>query len=368
MNDHIIRRFIQNKWRELLLPVTVVVIVLGGLLSGNSGLIEVKPGEIALVYNTVWNTDTPEIKTEQGTLTYIPFLQRVEIIDKRPQLLLMEGSRYVGPNHVRELTVRANDGSNFYFERVEIHYQIKAEMAASLIAQNGTADGYKLNAVATHARQVLRDEFGRYNFNTIADPTTYGEATSKAVNALNNKLNPLGFQITQIPPSKPRFRKEIEQAIEDRQNAEQEVEVQKQKRERLLAQAKRKVQDVTKTKNAEFATLLANLSGSKKEAENKKIATIRNADKYYIDTTAKCLANRDARITKAQAEEVAATKRAEGLREKINSLGAKGPAILDVEIAKHVFPQLSKLKASPFIKPTTPTDVRYIPVSKDGAQ
>ena len=116
MSEHRISRFVQENWRNLLLPFTVIAIVGGSLLSGNSGLIEVKPGEIALIYNTVWNTETPTIKTEQGTLTYIPFLQRVEIIDKRPQLLLMEGSRDIGPNHVRSLTVRANDGSNFYFK------------------------------------------------------------------------------------------------------------------------------------------------------------------------------------------------------------------------------------------------------------
>lgn len=348
---------------SVLLPAVVVIILAGVLLSGNSGFVEVQPGEVAVVYNTWFDTDEPHVVIEQGTLGYIPFFQRVEILDKRPQVLLMEGAVDAGVNHVRTLTVRANDGSNFYFDRVEIHYQIIPEQAASLIAQNGTDNGYKEHAVATHARQVLRDEFGRYDFTKIADPTTYGLATSLAREALNVKLNPLGFMVTQIPPSKPRFREEVETAIEDRQNAGQEVEVQKEKRERLTAQSKRLVQEVTEKKNNEYQLLLATLEGKRKESENREIAVKREADTYYIDRTATCEAERDARITKAKANEEAARKRAEALAAEIAALGAQGPAILDLEIAQRVMPQLQRISASPYVPPSTPNDVRIVPVS-----
>ncbi len=345
----------------LLLPGVVVIILGGVLLSGNSGFVEVQPGEVAVVYNTWFDTETPHVSIEQGTLGYLPFFQRVEILDKRPQVLLMEGDQDTGVNHVRTLTVRANDGSNFWFDRVEIHYQIIPEQAAELIAQNGVGDGYKENAVATHARQVLRDEFGRYDFTKIADPTTYGLATSQARDALNRKLNELGFMVTQIPPSKPRFREEVEAAIEDRQNAEQEVEVQKEKRERLTAQSKRLVQEVTEKKNNEYQMLLATLEGQRKESENTEIAVKRAADMYHIDRTATCEAERDARVAKAKANEEAAADRAAALASKIAALGAQGPAILNLEIAKTIMPQMQRVQAAPYVAPSTPTDVRLLP-------
>jgi len=361
--DKIIERLKGLNIKRAILPSIAGLILLGGLFTGGFGLVEIEPGEAAVVYNTTGLSlfgDQQRVIQEQGTFTFIPFVQRVEKMDIRPQVLKMEGSKQTDLNHVKRLTVRAADGSRLWFDRLEIHYQTIPSLTDKLISHHGKGDAYKEHALAVHSREVLRNEFGRYTFLQMADPSTYGVATSQARDILNTRLEPYGLVITQLITPKPRFRPEVEKAIEDRQSSEQEVEVQKEKRQRMLKQKDRKIRDVRQTKNGEEKALLAQLEGNKKEAENSAVATRREADKYSINTTAVCEAERDATVTRATANEVAYRKEAEALAAKINAVGSRGADVLNLEIAEHVFPQLVGITASPISQPSTPIDIRHV--------
>lgn len=358
-----IERLQALKSAKFLLPGLALLLVLSSFFSGSFGFVEVEPGEVAVVYNTtgigIFGEES-EVVRDQGTLTYIPFFQRVEILGIEPQVMVMEASGKSGdPNSVSKLTVRAKDGSNFYFERMEIHYQVMPDSADVVIAKNGGGDGYKQRALAVHSREILRNEFGRYSFLEVAKPSTYGKATALAQTHLNERLNPLGIMVTQIITPKPRFQNKVEHAIEERQTAEQEVQVQKEKRNRLAAQSQRMVQDVEQSKNAEYQGLVARLEGERRAAENKAITVRRDADKYAIEQAAQCTAYRDQKVRLAQANEVAYRKEAEGLAARIAAVGSRGADVLNLEIAEHVFPQLERISASPFVQPSTPIDLRY---------
>lgn len=345
------------------LPVVAVLLVLGLMFSQSGGFVEVEPGEVAVIYN---NTglglfgEPARVVKDQGVITFIPMLQRVEKLDMRPQIFVMEGEREIDDNHVRRLTVRANDGSNFYFDRLEIHYQLLPGSAADVIANNGTGDEYKWRAIRVHSREVLRDEFGKHSFLEIANPGTYDQATSRAKEALNERLMPLGLEVTNIPPPKPKFDVRVETAIEERQNAEQEVEVQEEKRNKLKQEAGRRIQQVEQEKNAEYQQLLGELEARKQQANNALIASKREADKYFIEREAAGQALRDEQVTRAKANEVAYRKEAEGLVSQILAVGDQGPDVLNREIAEHVIPQLQRVKASPYIRQTTPFDFRQL--------
>lgn len=349
--------------RGFILPIVAVLVVLGFLFSDSGGFVEIEPGEVAIKYNNtglaVFGEPARVIK-EQGVVTFLPVFQRVEKLDSRPQIFVMEGENDVDHNHTRRLTVRANDGSNFYFQRLEIHYQLIPSEAANVIANNGTGDDYKWRAIRVHAREVMRDEFGKHSFLEIADPRTYGEATSRAKAALNERLRPLGLEVTNIPPPKPKFDQRVETAIEDRQNAEQEVEVQEEKRNKLQQEKGRRVQQVEQEKNAEYQQLAAELEARKKQAQNKLIAAKRDADKYFIDREAAGIAYRDEKVTRAKANEVAYRKGAEAMVAKIKAVGEQGPDVLNREIAEHVFPQLNQISAAPYSTPSSPIDIRHI--------
>lgn len=353
----------KKRGRGFVLPIIAGLMMLIFLLSDRGGFIEINPGEVAIKYNNsgmAFLGEPAVVIKEQGVISFLPLFQRVEKLDARPQIFVMEGDRDVDDNHTRKLMVRAVDGSNFFFERVEIHYQLIPAEAANVIANNGPGDDYKWRALQVHAREVLRDEFGRHSFIEIADPRTYGEATSRAREALNQRLTPLGLEVTNIPPPKPKFDQRVETAIEERQTADQEVEVQQEKRNKLKQESGRRVQQIEQTKSAEYQQLIGELEARKKQAENTAIADRREADKYFIDRQASGKAYRDEKITRAKANEVAYSKQAEALAAKIRAVGEQGPDVLNSEIAEHVIPQLEKVSARPYNTPSTPIDIRTI--------
>jgi regulator of protease activity HflC (stomatin/prohibitin superfamily) len=349
-------------WRRFLLPGLAALVVLSWVLSDGAGVVEVEPGEVAVLYN---NTplalfgEPARVITEQGALTFIPGFQRVEKLEIRPQILVMEGAEAMDLDHLQALTVRANDGSNFYFEKLEIHYQIIPSMAVELVRTVGPGTAYK-TLVRVHAREVLRDAFGQYSFLEVANPATYGQATSAAKEALNERLAPLGIEVTNIPPPKPTFDDRVEHAIEERQNAEQEIEVQAERREKLAQEQGRKIQQVEQTKNQEYQQLVAELEAKRQQAANARIAATREADLYFIEREAEAKAYQEEKVTRAKANEVAYRKEAEALAAKIAAIGEQGADVLNRVIAEKVFPQLERVTATPISDPRTPIDIRYL--------
>lgn len=365
---------------KLLTPVLLgltVVIIVSEVLLGKGGFIEVEPGEVGVVYNNtgvgIFGAES-QVIIDQGAKTFIPGIQSVHILERRPQVLLMadpsvaEGQRTYGERSQRipPLTVRANDGSNFYFDRLEIFYQVVPSLASRVIATSGPGDAFQEDLVAVHAREILRDEFGRFSFLEVANPATYGAATSEAKRRLNERLEPYGVEVTQIITPKPKFDERVERAIEERQNAEQEVEVQEEKRRKLEQEKGLKIQSVAQQKNAEYQSLVAELEAKKKAAENHLLSAQREADKYFIEREAAGKAYRDEKVTRAKANEVAYRKEAEGLVAKITAVGAEGPDVLNRVIAEKVFPQLQKIRATPLLQPVSPIDIRHIEARPSG--
>ena len=346
------------------------------LVTGEGGCIEVHPGEVAVIYN---NTGIPifgdreKTVVEQGVKSFIPGVQTVEVLERKPQILVMAGDPEKAAekaaegeehNHVKALTVRANDGSNFYFDGLEVHYQLVAGDASKVIATSGPREGYKVSLVKTHVREILRDEFGVYSFLDIADPTSYGAATAEAKKRLNERLAVYGVEVTQIITPKPKFDPRVEKAIEDRQSAEQDVSVQEEKRHKLEQEKQLKLQAIEQEKNQEYQSLVASLEAQKKGAENKLVAVQREADKYFIEEEAAGVGYRDEKLTRAKANETAYRKEAEGLAARINAIGAQGPDVLNGVIAEKVMPQLKRVRATPRMTPSSAIDVRHIEMTE----
>lgn len=360
------------RWYRLILPLGAMAVLFFGLGGGGAGLTEIEPGEVAVIYNTtglpIFGAERRVIR-EQGTVSYMPWFQKVETLDIRPQVLVMEGEADAGPNKVRKLTVRANDGSNFWFGKLEIHYQLDAAKADVIIANHGRGDAYKQKAMLTHSREVLRDEFGRYSFLQAADPSTYSKATTLSKNTLNGRLRPTGIEISQILTPKPSFNEQVEKAIKDRQTAEQAVLVFAKQRERLVKEKDRKIQEVRETKSAEFQTLIGELAAKQQQAQNELVSVQREADTYAIGRVADAKAIHAEKTIRATASADAARERARGLAAKINAVGAAGPDVLNLEIARHIFPQLERISAQPFSRPVaTALDVRQVPAVIGGRQ
>lgn len=353
------------------LAIIAVTMSLWSLAFGDSGIIEIEPGEVAVIYNTTGIGlfgEEHRVVQQQGTITYVPWFQRVEVLDIEPRVLRMEGAKDVDEDHVSRLTVRAKDGSNFWFNRLEIHYQAVPAHADMIIATHGRGEAYRHHAVRVHSRGILRDEFGRYSFLEAANPASYGKGTSDAKNILNERLRKTGLEVTQIITPKPSFAAKVELAIKDRQTADQEVLVFAKQRDRLHKQRDRMKQGVREVKNAEYQALMGKLAADLQRARNKAVSVKREADKYAIGRRAKGKATNVQKVTAAKAQSYAARERAKGLAAKIKAVGDEGPDVLNAEIAKHVFPQLKKLKARPYSRPSQPLDIRHISSGKGGAR
>lgn len=347
-----------------ILPGFAAALLAWQLGAGGAGLTEIEPGEVAVIYNTTGlSLFGPErrVIAEQGTVSYVPWFQRVETLDIRPQVMIMQGDRDSDPGHVRRLTVRASDGSNFWFGKLEIHYQLDPSKADVIIETHGRGDAYKQEALLTHSREVLRDEFGRYSFLQAADPSSYSKATTLSKTTLNQRLKPSGIEITQILTPKPSFDAAVETAIKERQTAEQAVQVNAKQRERLVKEKERKIQEIREQKSAEFQTLAAELAAKQQQAANELVSVQRAAETYAIGRIAEAKAIFAEKTNRAAAASEAAKERARGLAAKINAVGAAGPDVLNLEIAKNVFPQLQNVTAIPYAHPVpTSLNVRHL--------
>ena len=213
--------------------VAFAVFLFVGLgFSGNLGFVVVDDSEIAVTVNYV-NGEREAIATP-GVKMYIPFLQGVFKLDRTPQKYLMEGKGVRDDNHAPFLTVRASDGSNFWFESLEIQYAILPSAAIEVLDDSGLGDGFKRDWIRAYARSVLRDEFGRFSAVEVADPSSYQAARVRSTERLNEYLNPHGIEVLQILTPKPRFDPKYEKAIEDRKVADQDVERLKELENQLI--------------------------------------------------------------------------------------------------------------------------------------
>ena len=160
------------------------------------------------------------------------------------------------------------------------------------------------------------------------------------------------------------FEERVEKSITNRQTAEQEVLVYAKQRLRLVKQRDRKKQAIREKKSAEYQALLAHLAAELQRSRNKLIAVQREADKYAIARRADANARYSERHVRAAAIAEGEKERARGLAAKIRAIGDKGPDVLNLEIARHVFPQLKKVRAAPYARASRPIDIRHIEGSR----
>jgi hypothetical protein len=78
---------------RMLLPLVAVAVFTFDTLLGHGGCVEIEPGEAAVIYN---NTGVSllgppgAVVLDQGIKTFIPGLQTVEKLERRPQILVTD--------------------------------------------------------------------------------------------------------------------------------------------------------------------------------------------------------------------------------------------------------------------------------------
>ena len=309
--------------------LTLIILALTGLglyATGNHGFTNIKAEEVGVVVNFV--TGDAEIITQPGFKLYIPFVQHVYTFDRTTQQFQMEGTSYRNDNHTPLLTVRASDGSNFRIDDLTILYEMMPASAEAILHDSGPGTGFKQEWVKAYARSILRDEFGRFTAVDVANPTQYKQAPLLATARLNELLEKHGISIVRINTPTPQFDRAYEAAIEERKEADQEVE-------RLIAEALRldqlrgqRLAAVAKEKEVEQQVLTGSLRQSLLRTQEEQIKVIKDADVYATQriaqgTASKSKLNNDARGLMAKY-----TKEAEGIESRAQALAQRGSVIV----------------------------------------
>lgn len=314
--------------KRLLGPLLVFAAMIGVMLAvtGRMGLRSISHDQVAVKVNYL--NGSRQVITTPGFQIYLPVVQEIFTFDRTPQKFLMEGQKTVGHNHVPYLTVRAKDGSNFWFESLEIQYALIPDMVGTVLEDSGSGEGFKHDWIRGYARSVLRDEFGKYSAVEVADPSNYQAARIECTSRLNQLLEPHGVVVIDVITPKPRFDGEYEHAIEERKVAEQDVERLREEEKRLLNERERRLAAVDKEKSIQEQAMLGELQQKLKEAERQAIQTRLAADEYSVKRKAEGEALRDERVAEAVGRRDAYEKEAQGIRDRALALEKRGEVVV----------------------------------------
>lgn len=336
--------------------VLFLVFIAGAFVSGKGGIIEVSDREVAVIVNYV--TGDSEIVNRPGYKVFIPFLAQAFVFDKSPNSFIMEGDRDIDANHVKKLTVRANDGSSFWFESLEIQYQIIPSKAEVVLHDSGPGDNFKQHWVKAFARSVLRDEFGRSSTEEIADAQNLSDPKTAAEVRLNKMLEPHGIFIMQIITPKPKFETRYERAIEERKEAGQLVETLKEKENKLVEERIKRLANVERDKATEYALLLGTMENDRISEEKVAVRVTKTADAYMIEKVGAGKAAEARLIQEARGLELQARKEAEGLTAKVEALAARGEILVREELARK-FARIT-FEIIPYRRDPSPTRIELL--------
>ncbi len=337
----------------LALVVVLALMLIVVLASGQGGIIEVNADQVAVIANYL--TGETQVHTQPGYQFFIPFLEQGFLFDKSVQLFVMEGDRDQDSNHVKKLTVRANDGSNLWFDRMELQYRIDPLKADVVLADSGSGDNFKINWVRAFARSILRDEFGKFSSSEISDPTNYNIAAAESRDRLNAMLNDHGIDVIQIITPKPKFDERYEKAIEDRKVANQEVERIKARAEQLRRERERRLAEIDSTKTVEFESLKGTLNAEFISAQKERVRIERAADAYKTRVVGDGQASQARLMEEARGMREKALKEAEGLKAKTEALAKQGEVLVRERLAERL--RDIEFSLVPYTKDSSPTRV-----------
>lgn len=312
-----------------MIVVAAVVALLVLASRGGLGMMQVEANELAVRVNYL--TGEESVITQPGYQFYFPFVQGIYTLDRTTQEYVMSGTgrdSSEGANRASRLTVRANDGSNFWFHEMRIQYELIPDQADRVLSDSGPYDAFKQEWIKANARSILRDEFGRYSAVEVANPTVYKQAPEAARQRLNALLEPHGIRVVRIVTPNPKFDERYERAIEDRKEADQEVEELKAKAEQLAQVREQRLAGVRKEKEVELQTLEGELSKEFLAAERDAIRIKRGADAFSATRIAEGQAELAQLTAEAQGLTEKYTKEAEGITSRAKALGQRGEVVV----------------------------------------
>ncbi len=257
----------------------------------------IEAGQVGVRINNV--TGSTEVITQPGLVLELPFgIHDVYIIDVTPQTFHLRGTENKSPLEVRELDVRASDGSSFDFNDTTLLFRAIPAKADETLRDSGLGHAY-YEWMLPYTRSILRDEFGRESTISVSDPTSFAKAEDRARQRLNKLLGQHGIEVTSIVTPRPRFSKEYEDLIENRNQTENQLAVIDSELQRAQTERDRKLAEVERDQNKIIQTKRAELESQLATAVTTQVETHREVDTYKIEKLAAGQAARSAAKSKS---------------------------------------------------------------------
>jgi membrane protease subunit HflC len=260
----------------------------------------IEAGQVAVRINNL--TGATEVITQPGLLVRLPFgIHDVFVMDVTPQTFHLRGQANKSVLEVRELDVRAADGSSFAFNDTTLLFRAIPMHADETLRDSGLGHAY-YEWMLPYARAILRDEFGRESTISVSNPTSFAQAEGRAKQRLNKLLGEHGIEVTSIVTPRPRFSKEYEDLIEARNQTENQLAVIDSELQRAKTERDRKLAEVERDQNKIVQTKRAELENTLATAVTTQVQTHREVDTYKIEKVAAGQAARSA--SKGKADEL----------------------------------------------------------------
>ncbi|NIA13920.1 MAG: prohibitin family protein [Nitrospiraceae bacterium] len=255
-----------------------------------------------------------EIYAPGATYFFAPFINDWNTFDTRLQNLEMTATKMRGDRPDRDdLLFKTVDGNDISLD-VIISYRIDPKMAPMILQKVADSDlRLKENIVRTIARSKPRDIFGELNTEDFYVSEKRDEKARRAVDVLNEILNPYGVIVERVGTGDYRFPPDYQKAIEEKKVADQQAERFKSETRATEEEYLKKVEEA----KGDIAKIEA-------EADGEYERSVIEADAYY-----------EQQQRFAQAIEAEGIADAQGILKMNEALaGAGGPAMVKLQIAE----------------------------------
>ncbi|MBN1946106.1 MAG: hypothetical protein JW797_10545 [Bradymonadales bacterium] len=342
-------RIRKKPWFTLIATLAIVLLIL--LFSSFR---QIEPGEAGIRVNRL--TGNEKLIDKPGLVVDLPLFHDLYIVDTSPQTLRLEGTT-ISPDTtvIPRLTVRANDGSNFWFERLTIQYEVITDQAITVLHERGEGTAFREWMVPA-VRSVLRDEFGRQSTRDVSNPATYTDATAEAQAQLNTVLNPHGIRVLNVDTPEPRFNPQYETTIEQRNQANNQLRVIEEELTRARTERERRLAQVDQARNATYQQRRAEQEGNLRQflADQERRLAQAQANLTRMEGQAQAIYNN----TAARADELRQQMEAEigRTQAQINALQTNSTEAVMRQLARRL--EGIRIQVLPYRHDATPETIR----------
>ena len=184
------------------------------------------------------------IYAQGATYFFLPFINDWYVFDTKLQNLEMTFSNIRGDRKTQDdLLFKTIDGNDISLD-VIIAYRIDANKAPYILQYVARDDiTLRETIVRTVARSKPRDIFGELKTEAFYVAESRETQASKAKDALQKILGPMGIIVEKVLTNDYRFNDEYTKAIEDKKVADQQVEKNKSAQNAALEEYKRKLEE-----------------------------------------------------------------------------------------------------------------------------